>query len=57
MLTPNDFHDLAEVEARLLSFQHRWEQTAIPFEWKFTCDDLRDLLTRLANRESLPAAA
>ncbi len=30
-----DFHDLAEVEARLLSFQHRWGHTATP-KWKFT---------------------
>lgn len=36
MLTPNDFTDLAEVEARLIAFERGYEQTARPFEWKFT---------------------
>jgi hypothetical protein len=31
VLTPNDFRDLAEVERRLLAFQHRYQQTAVPF--------------------------
>jgi hypothetical protein len=31
VLTPNDFADLAEVEHRLLAFQRRYEQTAVPF--------------------------
>ena len=39
VLTPNDFTDLAEVEARLLAFERRYEQTAAPFEWKFTRSD------------------
>ncbi len=34
VLTPNDFADLAEVEARLLAFERRYEQTATPFERK-----------------------
>ena len=32
VLTPNDFIDLAEVAHRLLGFQRRYEQTAVPFE-------------------------
>ena len=32
VLTPNDCTNLAEVEARLLAFQHRYEQTAAPFD-------------------------
>jgi hypothetical protein len=40
VLTPNDLIDLVEVERRLLDFQQRYEQTAQPFEWKFTRTDL-----------------
>lgn len=57
VLAPNDFADLDEVEQRLLAFQHRYEQTARPFEWKFTRDDLHNLLRRLDAHEPLPAAA
>jgi hypothetical protein len=30
VLAPNDFADLREVEHRLLGFQRRYEQTAVP---------------------------
>jgi hypothetical protein len=46
-LTPNDFSSLAEVEDRLLGFQHYYESIASPFEWKFTRHDLADLLNKL----------
>ena len=46
-LTPNDFSSLAEVEDRLLGFQHYYESIATPFEWKFTRDDLAELLNKL----------
>lgn len=39
VLTPNDFADLADlaaVERRLLTFQERHEQLALPFDWTFT---------------------
>ena len=48
VLTPNDFHDLHEVETRLLAFQTRYEKTAKPFEWEFTREDLRRLLAKLS---------
>ena len=32
VLTPNDFKSLSEIEKRLLSFEHRYEQTAIPVD-------------------------
>lgn len=57
VLTPNDFTDLDEVEARLLAFQTRYEACATPFEWKFTRHDLDQLLKRLSAHEPLPAAA
>ena len=57
VLTPNDFIDLAEVEQRLLGFQRRYEQTAVPFDWRFTRADLHDLLRRLDEKEQLAKAA
>jgi hypothetical protein len=57
VLTPNDFADLGEVEYRLLAFQRRYEQTAVPFAWRFTRADLDRLLRRLAGEGRLPAVA
>jgi transposase len=57
VLTPNDFVDLAEVERRLLGFQHRYEQTAVPFDWRYTKADLDRLLHRLNEHEQLAHAA
>jgi hypothetical protein len=57
VLTPNDFTDLAEVAHRLLGFQRRYEQTAVPFDWRFTRADLDDLLRRLDDKEQLTKAA
>jgi DDE superfamily endonuclease len=56
VLQPNDFSDLAAVEARLLTFARHYEQVAQPFEWKFTRDDLDRLLERL-DASSRPALA
>jgi transposase len=63
VVSPNDFTDLAEVEQRLTDFEKRYNQTARPFQWKFTRDDLHDLLTRIDQHEQqeaiieLPSAA
>jgi hypothetical protein len=57
VLIPNDFTDLADVDARLLAFEHRCEQTAAPFEWRFTRTDLTKLLERLADKPDYQAAA
>jgi hypothetical protein len=57
VLTPNDFTDLAEVEARLAAFERRYEHTAQPFEWKFTRSDLTKLLERLADKPDFMTAA
>jgi len=54
VLTPNDFPDLAAVEARLCAFEDRYNATAQPFDWKFTRHDLDDLINRL---DQVPAAA
>jgi hypothetical protein len=57
VLTPNDFANLANVEARLLAFERRYEQTAAPFEWRFTRTDLIKLLERLADKPDYQAVA
>jgi transposase len=51
VLTPNDFYDLADVEARLTAFQDRYNFTARPFNWTYTRHDLDDLLKRIAAHE------
>ena len=52
VLTPNDFPSLEGVEARLLAFQDHYEALARPpFEWKFTRNDLKAMLARLATHD------
>src|SRR6266498_2466247 len=51
VVSPNDFTDLAEVEQRLAKFEKRYNATAQPFQWKFTRDDLYDLLERINQHE------
>ena len=46
-LQPNNFADLDELERHLLAFGRRYEQIAKPFEWKFTRQDLGQVLDRL----------
>jgi hypothetical protein len=50
VLTPNDFSSLAQLKQRLLDFQKRYEQTASPFKWTFTRNDLGNLLTKLQRK-------
>jgi hypothetical protein len=57
VLTPNDFTSLDEVGHRLLAFQDRYEQFAKPFEWKFTRNDLRELLARVGQQGPVTLAA
>jgi len=47
VLTPNDCSDLNALAERILDFQYYWENTARPFEWKFTRQDLARLLAKL----------
>lgn len=46
-LTPNDFSSLDILAYTIIEFQKRYEQTAKPFEWKFTKDDLTKLMNKL----------
>jgi len=56
VLTPNDFSSLAQLEQRLLAFQKHYEQTAAPFQWTFTRNDLSVLLAKLQPQTFSPAA-
>lgn len=57
-LTPNNFRSLTELKERLLRFQDHYCAVAQPFEWKFTRQDLQELLRRIRFHEkSLSMAA
>jgi hypothetical protein len=56
VLTPNDFDSLGQLEAALLAFQDRYERSAAPFQWTFTCEDLVTLMSRLDAKALAPAA-
>jgi hypothetical protein len=45
---------LRDLERTILTFQERFSQLAQPFRWKFTRDDLRRYLDKLA---PMPLAA
>lgn len=47
VLTPNDFADLAAVEQRLKDFAVLYNDTAVPFDWRFTRADLEARLATL----------
>ena len=51
VLMPNDFASLDELAGTLLAFVHRHNQTARPFNWKFTADDLTAMLRRISAHE------
>jgi transposase len=51
LLEPNHFADLAELARTLNAFEHRWNEIAEPFDWRFTRDDLAAPITRLAAHE------
>ncbi|MGH2716196.1 MAG: IS630 family transposase [Thermoleophilaceae bacterium] len=51
VLEPNDFDNLADLARTLNAFEHRWNEIAEPFDWRFTRDDLAALIDRLATHE------
>jgi transposase len=55
VVTPNDFASTTELSQTLLAFLDRYNPTARPFNWKFTADDLTELLDRISEREQKPA--
>ena len=57
VLTPNDFSSLDGVAQRLKEFEQHYERAAKPFEWKFTRDDLSQLLGKLRDKAKERALA
>jgi transposase len=63
VISPNDFASTGLLAATLLAFTGRYNQTARPFNWKFTAADLAGLLKRISVHEhaqepvTLPKAA
>lgn len=57
VLTPNDLPSLAQLKERLMKFQKHYEAFALPFQWKFTREDLAKLLSKVRAPESLARAA
>ncbi len=57
VLTPNDFPDLAAVETRLLAFTALYNDTAVPFHWRFTRQQLNDRLAALPDLPPPPTTA
>jgi transposase len=51
VVSPNDFPSLEKLSETLLAFIDRYNRTAEPFNWKYTADDLKDLLHRLREHE------
>ncbi len=51
VVTPNDFYDLDDVEARLTAFQDLYNFAARPFNWRYTKADLDTTLKRIAAHE------
>jgi hypothetical protein len=46
-LVPNDLKSLGEAEERIMGFQKYYESIATPFEWKFTRQDLEQLVDKI----------
>jgi transposase len=51
VLTPNDITDLDQIRERLAGFEIRYNAIATPFDWRFTRQDLHDLLQRITAHE------
>jgi hypothetical protein len=47
VLEPNDFPSLPELARTLNAFEHRWNEIAEPFDWRFNRHDLAALIERL----------
>jgi len=55
VVSPNDFPSLERLSGTLLAFVHRYNQTAKPFNWKYTAADLKDLLCRISEHNKQDA--
>ncbi len=51
VISPNDFASTQQLSETLLAFTSRYNQTAKPFNWKFTAADLTALLHRIGEHQ------
>jgi len=51
LLTPDDFEDLDELATQILTFEKHYNNTARPFDWRFTRASLNQLLTRIRRHD------
>ena len=56
VVSPNDFASLDQLAATLLAFVDRYNQTARPFNWKFTAADLATTCSAASASTSNPPA-
>lgn len=56
VVSPNDFPSLEALSETLLAFVARYNQTARPFSWKYTANDLKDLLRRISEHDKQDTA-
>lgn len=54
-LAGEDFTNLDDLAARTMAFQHRYNATATPFDWRYTRHDLNAYLARLRRSDNQPA--
>jgi transposase len=52
VISPNDFASTSQLAATLLDFTARYNQTARPFNWKYTAADLARTLDRISAHQS-----
>jgi len=57
VIKPADFADLAALGDRLERFTDRYNQTARPFDWRFTTADLAAMVDRVDRHHDTPALA
>lgn len=57
VIKPADFADLAALRDRLCRFTDRYNQTAAPFDWRFTTGDLAAMLERVDSHHHKPSLA
>ena len=55
VVNPNDFTTLDQISERLAAFEIRYNQRAVPFDWKFGRDDLDKLVARIGAHEQAAA--
>ena len=51
VISPNDFASTSQLAATLLAFTARYNQTARPFNWKYTAADLAATLDKISARQ------